>query len=110
MAKLGSILSTGSRAMMNSQTALTTVGHNIANKDTEGFSRQRVEIQSNVPVGYGKLRIGTGAKTSQVSRINNPFVERQLFQQASNLGFAESPNQRYWHRWSKFSMKPLMRG
>ena len=73
--------------MMNNQTALQTSGHNIANKSTEGFSRQRVEIQTNIPIGEGKLRMGTGSKTAAVTRTNNPYLERQLGNERSLGGF-----------------------
>ena len=63
---------------MNSQTSLQTTAHNIANKNTEGFSRQRVETKTNEPVGEGKLRIGMGARPSEVTRVNNPFIEKQI--------------------------------
>jgi flagellar hook-associated protein 1 FlgK len=87
MSKIHGLMDTGKRSMMNSQTALQTVGHNIANKSTEGYSRQRVEIQSNEPVGAGKLRIGTGSKTAMVSRVNNPYLEKQIGQEQSKQGF-----------------------
>ena len=53
MAKISSMMDTGRRSMMNSQTALQTVGHNIANKSTEGYSRQRVEIHLVFTCGIG---------------------------------------------------------
>ena len=89
MAKINGIMDTGARSMMNNQTALQTVGHNIANKSTEGFSRQRVDIQASEPIGFGKLRIGTGAKTAMVSRTNNPFLERQIGNERAKLGYFE---------------------
>lgn len=79
--------------MMNSQTALQTSGHNIANKDTEGFSRQRVEIQTNVPVGSGKLRYGMGSKAAAVTRTNNPYLERQLGKERSLSGFYDGKSE-----------------
>lgn len=87
MSKIHSMMDIGKRSMMNSQTALQTSGHNIANKSTEGFSRQRVEIQTNVPVGMGKLRYGMGSKTAAVTRINNPYLERQIGNERSLGGF-----------------------
>lgn len=72
--------------MANSQTALQTVSHNVANKSTEGFSRQRVEMEANVPVGHGNLRIGTGARPGAVNRVNNSFIEKQMEREGSNLG------------------------
>lgn len=87
MSKIHSMMDIGKRSMMNSQTALQTSGHNIANKSTEGFSRQRVEIQTNVPVGSGKLRYGMGSKAAAVTRINNPYLERQIGNERSLGGF-----------------------
>jgi flagellar hook-associated protein 1 FlgK len=81
------MLDVGKRSLMNSQTALQTVGHNIANKSTEGYSRQRVEIQSNEPVSSGRLRIGTGARSANVTRTNNPYLEKQIGKEQGQLGF-----------------------
>jgi len=77
----------GHRAMMNSQNALHTVSHNIANKNTEGFSRQRTETMTNFAYGAGKNRIGTGSRQASIKRINNPYLEKQLGNEKSQLGF-----------------------
>lgn len=86
MAKIAGMMSIGKRSMMNAQAALHTVGHNIANKNTEGYSRQRVELQTNEPVSIGNNRFGTGAKASAVTRIVNPQLERQIGNENSALG------------------------
>ncbi len=86
MAKINAMMDIGKRAMMNSQTALQTTAHNIANKTTEGFSRQRVEIQAAEPQGVGGLQIGQGTRASAVTRTNNPFLEKQLQKETGNLG------------------------
>lgn len=90
MSKISLMMDTGKRSMMNSQTALQTVGHNIANKSTEGYSRQRVELQSNVPITEGRLQIGTGSKAAQVTRINNPYLEKQIQKEGAQSGFLEA--------------------
>ncbi|MEY4616118.1 MAG: hypothetical protein RJB66_1078 [Pseudomonadota bacterium] len=90
MSKISLLIDTGKRAMMNNQTALQTVGHNIANKSTEGYSRQRVELQANVPFSVGRLQIGTGSRASQVTRINNPYLEKQIQKETSNSGFMDA--------------------
>lgn len=78
MSKVSALFSVGKQSLMNSQTALQTTGHNVANKTTEGYTRQRVEIQSNAPIGRGKLQIGTGAQAKEVTRVINPFLEKQI--------------------------------
>lgn len=90
MSRIWSMMDVGRRSMMNSQTALQTTAHNIANKSTEGYSRQRVDMLSNLPVGEGKLRIGMGARAGAVNRTNNPYVEKQLEREGNQLGFFES--------------------
>lgn len=86
MSRIWGMMDVGKRSMMNSQTALQTVSHNIANKSTEGYSRQRVEVQANEPVGQGNIRVGMGARTTTVSRINNEFIEKQVEREGSVLG------------------------
>ncbi len=91
-ARIGTSMNVGQRAMMNSQAALQTVSHNIANKNTEGYSRQQVETFSNFPNGAGKMRIGTGARAVTVQRVNNPYLEKQLAGEKSQLGFLNGQN------------------
>ena len=40
------VLGTGTSALIAFQRALATVGHNVANAATPGYSRQRVELRS----------------------------------------------------------------
>jgi flagellar hook-associated protein 1 len=86
MAKIHAMMDIGKRAMMNSQTALQTTSHNIANKSTEGYSRQRVELQTAVPIVEGNKQMGMGTRASAVTRTNNPFLEKQLQKETGNLG------------------------
>ncbi len=93
MGRVSSLMTVGRRSMMNSQTGLHTVGHNIANKETEGYSRQRTETYSNGAEGGGKRRIGLGARAATVRRINNPYLERQLGNEKSELATAQGRQQ-----------------
>ena len=89
MAKLHGLLDMGRRGMSVSQTALQTTSHNIANKSVEGFSRQRVDAETNPAVGDGMHRVGTGARLGAVTRTNNPWIEKQIEREGSNLAFLE---------------------
>jgi flagellar hook-associated protein 1 len=89
MAKLHGLLDMGRRGMSVSQTALQTTSHNIANKSVEGFSRQRVDAETNPAVGDGMHRVGTGARLGAVIRTNNPWIEKQIEREGSNLAFLE---------------------
>ena len=90
MSKISAMMDVGKRSMSNSQTALQTVSHNIANKSTEGYSRQRVDLVTNPPIGTGNLRIGMGARASGVSRTNNPWLEKQIQKEGQNMGYIDS--------------------
>ncbi|AGH94791.1 flagellar hook-associated protein FlgK [Pseudobdellovibrio exovorus] len=89
MAKIHGLLDVGRRGMAVSQAALNTTSHNIANKSTEGYSRQRVETQTSPAVDAGNQRIGTGASLKSINRTNNPWLEKQLEREGSNLAFLE---------------------
>lgn len=86
MPKIGNMMSVGKQAMANSQTALQTTSHNVANSNTEGFSRQRVEFKTNEPVGLGNLRIGQGVKAGAVTRVVDNFLNKQIQEETSKMG------------------------
>lgn len=89
MARIGSIMHVGRQALSNAKTALQTTSHNVANANTEGFSRQRVEQVTNSPVSTASFQIGTGAKTAMVSRVVNDFLNNQIQNETGRLGTAE---------------------
>lgn len=80
MADLLKVSSTGLQA---AQAALRVTGHNIANTDTTGFSRQQVSADTlpanSTSAGY----IGNGVTISSVERIVNSFVTEQLREDTS---------------------------
>lgn len=61
-----------------SQSALSTVGHNIANANVEGYTRQRVIAETNPANLDGGNYIGNGANVGSIERIMNQFVVEQL--------------------------------
>ena len=56
---MADLLSTGISGVRTYQRALATVGNNIANVDTEGYSRQRVEIAQSASSSEGSLNLVT---------------------------------------------------
>ena len=87
MSRIWSMMDVGRRSLQNSQTALQTTAHNVANKSTEGYSRQRVDFVTNQPIGEGKLRIGMGARAGQVNRTNDGYLEKQIEREGNSLGY-----------------------
>ncbi|MFN7906303.1 MAG: flagellar hook-associated protein FlgK [Pseudobdellovibrionaceae bacterium] len=90
MAKISAMMDVGKRSLSNSQSALQTVAHNIANKSTEGYSRQRVELMTNQPITSGNLQIGMGARAGVITRTNNPWLEKQIQRENTSLGFMDT--------------------
>ncbi len=60
------------------RTAMGTASHNIANSQTDGYSRQRVEIQANVPQGNNGIFTGNGAHVNSIRRITDDFANAQI--------------------------------
>ncbi|MBI5041910.1 MAG: flagellar hook-associated protein FlgK [Gammaproteobacteria bacterium] len=71
------IFGTATSGLLAFQRALSTTGHNIANVNTPGFSRQRVEVVTQTPQASGAGFIGSGVKVSTITRLYDQFlVER----------------------------------
>jgi flagellar hook-associated protein 1 FlgK len=77
------IFGTASSALVANQRALATVGHNIANAGTEGYSRQRAEFTPRQPFFTGGGYLGNGADVTSVRRAYDGFVADQLTQAIS---------------------------
>lgn len=71
-------LNVGLSGVLASQSALMTVGHNLSNMNTEGFSRQRVVLQANQPLRISSLQYGQGVNLSQVQRVHDDYVQQSL--------------------------------
>lgn len=72
------LLDTAVTGLRVSQSALRTTGHNIANANTDGFSRQHIEVATNTASFSGSGYIGNGASVTSVQRTANEFVTAQL--------------------------------
>lgn len=64
--------------LYSSQLALEVTAHNIANANTDGYSRQKLQIQPNVPINMGPGQIGTGARATEVTRQYDDFINEQV--------------------------------
>jgi flagellar hook-associated protein 1 len=71
------LLSIGTRAMFANYAALQTIGHNIANANTEGYSRQQVELATAQGQFTGAGFFGKGVDVAAVTRSHNAFLTRE---------------------------------
>lgn len=80
------LFNTGKSGLFASRAALATTGHNIANVNTEGYSRQRVETTTSRPEQIGNMVHGTGTTVKQIHRINDEYLTRQIGHEMKYLG------------------------
>ncbi|MEI2417605.1 flagellar hook-associated protein FlgK [Orrella sp. JC864] len=74
----------GLSGLAASQARLNTVGHNIANADTEGYNRQRVVVSTAGATSTGVGFIGRGVMVDSVTRAYDGFLYKQLTFAQSN--------------------------
>lgn len=78
-------LEIGKRALMTQQMALTVTGHNIANTNTSGYSRQVANMVTTTPYyspslvgGNGVGQLGTGVEVDAIYRARDAYLDRQI--------------------------------
>ena len=93
----------GKRSIMANTDAITTAGHNISNANTEGYSRQRVQIKAFDPLYKPDLTraerpgmIGQGVDVESINRIRDEMLDQRIVGQAHLEG--------YWDTRSKYYM------
>jgi flagellar hook-associated protein 1 len=90
-------LEIGKRAILSQQTALSTTGHNIANANTKGYTRQEAVLQATRPLSYPAgnigtqpMQLGTGVEVTHLNRIRNQFLDVQYRNEQQKLGYYEA--------------------
>ncbi len=71
-------LNIGSESLFASRQGVDTAGHNIANAQTEGFSRQRVNLENREPSETRGVVIGNGVFVKNITRAHDQFLEKQI--------------------------------
>ncbi len=82
------ILGTAVSSLMVLQRSLQTVSNNIANVNTEGYSRQRVELGTNASEYTSSGYLGKGVKIKNIVRSYDEFITTQLRSSTSAFGDA----------------------
>ncbi|GAB2490520.1 flagellar hook-associated protein FlgK [Alkalibacterium psychrotolerans] len=79
MTGLFGTLNTATKGLNAQQTALQTIGHNVANANTSGYTRQRVTMQADFAQSVaGVGQIGTGVRVGNIDRVSDEYVTTQL--------------------------------
>lgn len=128
-------IETARRSLFTQTAALNTTGHNIANANTEGYTRQRVNMTASIPIeAYGLSnstvpgQLGTGVEFGSIDRIRETFLDDQfrgenaslgawsiqsdtldkleaIFQEPSDTGLSTVLDN-FWKSWSDLSKNP----
>ena len=128
MSSFGSILSIARTAIAAHQTAVQVVSQNIANAETEGYSRQRPDLVARNPQRFGYGSIGTGVEVQNVVRLRNTLLDASYRNESAHAEsyalrrdvlsrieaiFGEPSEQalsgaldRFWSSWSDLANNP----
>lgn len=81
------------RALFTQQAALTTTGHNVANANTRGYSRQVVNMVAARPIEAVGLmsstvpgQMGQSVEFSSITRIRDQFLDTQFYNENKSFG------------------------
>ncbi|AGY82357.1 flagellar hook-associated protein FlgK [Carnobacterium inhibens] len=86
MSGLFGTLNNATKGLNVQQSALQTTSHNISNANTEGYSRQKVNMVADNPYTLGGIgQLGTGVRIASIDRIVDPYVNNQLRNENSSL-------------------------
>ena len=86
MSYIFGLLDIGRGALLAHQKAISITGHNIANVNTPGYSRQRVNLETTLGLTDASGQMGTGVKVSNIQRIYDQFLGSQVNTASYNQG------------------------
>ena len=128
MSGISGILYTGVQSLLAQQRGIEVAGHNIANVNTPGYSRQTVNLQTTMPVATSQGMIGTGVTARDSQRVYDRFVGLQIenaneemgrwdaqktalerveviFNESSGTGLSETMSE-FWNAWQDLTNNP----
>jgi flagellar hook-associated protein 1 FlgK len=91
-------LQTALSGLMAEQQAMDVTGNNVANANTEGYSRQRAILAPNMPITIPALspltgqgaQLGTGVGVETIERVRNAYLDSQYRTQNTALSGAST--------------------
>ncbi len=118
-------LDIGKKALNAAQLGQSVTGHNIANVNTEGFSRQAVNQSAAKPLSDGR---GQGVETGNIRRMHDIFTTNKVIEEEAQLGHSDTKQstlsqvetiftdlegtrfrgsiQAFWNAWQSLSHEP----
>lgn len=90
MAGISNMFNVGRLALFANQKGLEVTSQNIANVNTDGYTRQSVILNTTIPINSKPGQIGTGVEVGEIRRVVDSFIERQITSGESNFGRLET--------------------
>jgi flagellar hook-associated protein 1 len=82
---LSDLLTVGKSGLFAARKSIETTGHNMANANTEGYSRQKAVQQARIPLVRGGLIEGAGVRVTQIKRMSDDLIAKRLESSLSNF-------------------------
>ncbi len=125
----------GKRGLVAHNQGMTTIGHNLTNAATEGYSRQRVELGTMEPLYLPQLnreetagQIGQGVVAIRIERMRDELLDSRIVAQQGGLGYWDTRDKytkmleqvhneptevstrtqmdKFWDSWQELSLHP----
>lgn len=90
---LHGILYIGTSSLKAHQAALAVTGHNIANTNTEGYTRQRVGIEAEKPLATDPGDLGLGVRVTDIKRMRDMFLDGSVRLEVGQQGKFDQTSQ-----------------
>jgi flagellar hook-associated protein FlgK len=76
----------GLKSLLTAQAHLETIGHNVSNASTPGYSRQTLQTSASSPLMLRGLLQGTGVQGDVINRTVDTLLQARIASQVSSLG------------------------
>jgi flagellar hook-associated protein 1 FlgK len=83
-------LSMANRSLQTQRAGTEVAGHNLANVNTPGYSRQRVDIDTSIAIPSEMGPQGTGADAVGIQQLRDALLDRQIVTETSVRGAYEA--------------------
>ncbi|MGC8765474.1 MAG: flagellar hook-associated protein FlgK [Brevinematia bacterium] len=97
-------IETGKKGLMSNNMGIQTTGHNLSNVETEGYSRQKVNLATTLPLYEPSAnrvemagQIGTGVKVEDIQRVRDQAIDDRINFEKGGLGYWET-KQKFLHQ------------
>jgi flagellar hook-associated protein 1 FlgK len=88
-----SVIEAARRALHSSKAGINIASHNIANANTPGYTRQRVELRGTDVITSGNVLVNSGVKIVDVTQIKDRFIEAEIRNTVNMIGGYEVKNE-----------------